>query len=207
MTRRSRVEGQGASLGLWGLAVVGTLFWVVGCAPSVPQGYDWAKISSSMEFEIGPGDVLQVDVWGKPELTKEARVRPDGYIDLPLVGEVKAAEQTPEELKAVIVARMETYEKNPTVTVSLKEVRSYKVYVLGKVAKPGVYQVPEKLTVLQALSLAGGLTPFAAPDEAVVLRRQGAVEVRYPFVYSLVLGGQVPEMNIVLASGDTVVVP
>jgi polysaccharide export outer membrane protein len=91
--------------------------------------------------------------------------------------------------------------------VSLKEVRSYKVYVLGKVAKPGVYQVPEKLTVLQALSLAGGLTPFAAPDEAVVLRRQGAVEVRYPFVYSLVLGGQVPEMNIVLASGDTVVVP
>jgi polysaccharide export outer membrane protein len=177
------------------------------CMPQAPMGYDWDKISASQEFEIGPDDVLSVEFWTRKDLNKEVRVRPDGRIDLPLIGEVKAQGLTPEGLKAVIVERMREFENEPVVTVTVKEARSYRVYVLGKVARPGMFQPSGKVTVLQALALSGGLTPFADADSAVIVRREGEVETRYPFIYSLVLGGEHSQMNIVLASGDTVVIP
>lgn len=187
-----------------GLAAASLL---VACTPTAPKGYDWAKISASTEFQIGPDDLLLVEFWTRKDLNKEVRVRPDGFIDLPLIGEIKAQGQTPEGLRLAIVEKMQVYEKDPVVTVSVKEARSYKVYVLGQVSKPGVFQPTGKVTVLQALALAGGMTPYAEPDEIVVVRREEGVEVRYPFLYTLVLQGKEAQMNILLASGDTVVVP
>ncbi len=187
-----------------GFGVVGS----VGCAPTADLSlYDWSKLSAPASFLLGPDDVLEVEFWNQKELSREVTVRPDGSINLPLIGSVEVQGLSPDEAQQVITQRMTQFEKNPVVTVSLKSIKSYRVYVTGKVQRPGMFQATRKVTVMQALSLAGGLAQFADGDRIVIIRRVGNTEQQLPFVYSKVVEGAVPENNIVLASGDTVVVP
>ena len=188
------------------LMLVGITVLVASCGPNLAK-YDWDKLSASSAYVIGPEDVLYVEFWKRPDVSKEVTVRPDGLIDLPLIGEINAAGLSPDDLKKVVTQKMVAFEKNPVVTISVKSVQSYRVYVLGKVTKPGLYQPSRKVTVLQALALAGGPTPFADEDSTVIIRREGDRELHIPFVYGDIVNGSHPKMNITLATGDTVVVP
>ena len=188
-------------------AILSLCMMVSACGHQNLDKYDWEKLSASPEYVVGPEDVLYVEFWQRDDMTKEVTVRPDGFLDLPLIGELDANGKTPEEIKQIITRKMTAFEKAPIVTVTVRKVMSYRIYVLGKVQKPGLYNPTQKVTVLQALALAGGPTTFADEDKSVIIRREGGTERRIPFVYSEVVGGTYPQMNIILATGDTLVIP
>lgn len=158
-------------------------------------------------YEIGPEDRLAISVWGEEDLQRTVLVRPDGGISFPLAGDLQAAGKTPNELQQEITQRLQKYIPEPFVTVSVETVAGYKVYVLGQVNSPGEFPVGRYVDVLQALSLAGGLTPFASEDRITIRRRQNGREVVLPFSYSAASRGGDSAQNIILRSGDTVVVP
>ena len=158
-------------------------------------------------YLLQPGDVLWVSVWKEADLTGELLVRLDGGITLPLAGEIKAAGQTVEEVRTVIDQRLRKYLPNAVVTVSVKQALGNQIFVIGKVNHPGPYPINRRVDVMQALSLAGGTTPFASVDNIRVLRRDGERQIMLPFRYSDIEHGHNLEQNILLQSGDTVVVP
>lgn len=159
------------------------------------------------DYEIGPEDVLEISVWKEKDLQREVLVRPDGWLTFPLVGNVKAAGKTAYELEQEIRLRLRKYIPDPVVTVSVVKIQGLKIFVTGRVAKPGEYMVGRYVDVLQALTLAGGLTPFAKESQIKVLRRDGDKEIVIPFDYSAVKRGRQLEQNIKLRSGDVIVVP
>ena len=159
------------------------------------------------DYRIGPEDVLEISVWREETLQKEVLVRPDGNISFPLAGDMRAAGKTPAELQRELTQRLKPYIFEPTVTVSIAKLAGYRVYVLGKVNDPGQFIVGRYIDVLQALTLAGGLTPYADEDKIKILRRQNDREIVIPFDYSDVKKGSGLEQNIILKSGDVVVVP
>lgn len=163
--------------------------------------------SNGHEYRIGPEDVLEISVWKEPELQREVLVRPDGGISFPLAGDVQAAGRTPGEIQAEITERIEKYIPQAVVTVSVKKISGYTIFVIGKVNKPGQFSVGRYVDVIQALTLAGGLTPFASEGNIKVLRRENGKEVVLPFEYSAVKRGKNLKQNIILKSGDVVVVP
>ena len=155
------------------------------------------------EYRIGPEDVLDIVVWKNADLSKTVTVRPDGMITLPLIGEIRAGDRTANELRDDIKVRLERYKDVPEVSVTIADVRSYHLYILGEVKTPGQYQVKTTTTLLQALALAGGLTEFADSNDIVVVRRGGSsqeqrIKVRYK---DLILRG-----DVTLSPGDTVTV-
>ena len=158
-------------------------------------------------FVLGPGDVLEISVWKDPELTKQVIVQPDGYLSFPLVGEVKAGGKTLIEVQQEIIKRLEEYIPSPTVAVLPLKIESYKVYVIGKVNKPGVFILPEPVNVMQVLSLAGGMNPFANLGKISILRQRPDGQSKIRFDYSDVAKGKHLEQNIMLQAGDVVVVP
>ncbi len=158
-------------------------------------------------FTLGPEDVLQVSVWKDESLTKEVVVRPDGLFSFPLVGDVQAEGRTVEEVKGEIVKRLAKFVSNPPVSVAVAKVQSYKVYVIGKVNRPGEFMVGHLTDVMQALSLAGGLTPFASENNIKVLRRSGDRQIVFEFAYGEVVKGRKLEQNIPLQRWDVVMVP
>jgi polysaccharide export outer membrane protein len=158
-------------------------------------------------YKIGPQDMLQIDVWKEPEITRLVPVRPDGKITLPLLNDVQAAGLTPMELAAVISDGLKKYVNNPQVTVSVSTINSRRVYVTGEVTKPGAFPMLPNMTVLQALTSAGGFTQFAKIKSIYVLRVEGGKQTKVPFNYKAVVEGKKPEENIELQPGDTVVVP
>jgi polysaccharide export outer membrane protein len=158
-------------------------------------------------YLLGPEDVLLISVWKDEHLTREVVVRPDGMISFPLVGDLAAEGRTVEDLRADLVRRLGKYIPNVNVTVAVTKVLSYKIYVVGRVNKPGEYLVGHYTDVLQALSLAGGLTPFAAENDIKVVRRIRGQQETFPFRYSDVRKGIDLEQNILLQRGDTVMVP
>lgn len=161
--------------------------------------------SASSQYRIGPEDVLNVTVWGDKELTMDVVVRPDGKISLPLVQDIQAEGLTSSELADVIHQKLLVYIKEPAVSVMVKEVNATKFYVLGYVNKPGIYALRGDMSVLQALSMAGGLTPFASPRKIRLLRNtKGTQGVRIVNYYDLIDSG---EGNLLLKPGDTIVVP
>jgi polysaccharide export outer membrane protein len=175
------------------------------CAPA-PR-YNW-NAESAIGYRIGPGDQLHVVVWKHDELSTQAGVRPDGAISLPLVGDVSATGRSASEIAADVQNRLHRfYQDDPPVTVQVQEVKSYKVYVIGEVQKPGEYAPSHEVTVLMGLSLAGGFTRFADADRIVIVRRDARGERRIPFDYSAVVGRGQLEQNISLELGDTVIVP
>lgn len=159
------------------------------------------------EYVIGPDDVLDVSVWKEPELTRSLQVRPDGKISMPLLNDVQAAGLTAAQLSATISERLKRYLTAPQVTVILTQINSQKVYVLGEVTRPGAYAVLPGMNILQAISSAGGLTPYANSKKIVVMRNENGVEAKYPFSYKEVLDGRKAEENIRVKAGDTIVVP
>jgi len=160
-----------------------------------------------LRYEVQPSDVLQVSVWKEPDLTQQVIVRPDGGFSFPLVGEVNAVGKTVEELRRELVQALTRIIPDVVVTVAVLEIKGNKVYVIGQVNKPGEFIVNPRVDVIQALSLAGGVTAFASPSEIFVLRRDNGQQRRLPFNYDAVLRGRDLEQNVLLRSGDVVVVP
>ncbi len=162
---------------------------------------------ASNEYRIGPEDVLDISVWKEEDLQKQVLVRPDGGISFPLAGELKAGGKTARELQAEITKKIQKYIPDAVVTVSVVKIAGLQIYVLGKVKKPGQYTVGRYVDVMQALTLAGGVTPYANDDEIKIVRREGGKEKTFLFDYSDVKNGRHLEQNILLKSGDVVVVP
>jgi polysaccharide export outer membrane protein len=156
------------------------------------------------KYRIGPEDILHIDVWGNPELTRDATVRPDGKISLPLIQDIQAEGRTASELSDVIRQRLLVYIKDPEVAVIVTEINAPKIFVIGYVTKPGPYPLRGEMSVLQALSLAGGFTPFASPKKIKVLRNNGGKrEIHKINYYDMIDEGS----NYFLKPGDTIVVP
>ena len=158
-------------------------------------------------YYLGPEDVLKISVWKDEALTAEAVVRPDGTISFPLAGDFQAEGKTVGELREAIAIRLAKFIPKPTVSVFVTKVNSYKIYVIGKVNRPGEFLVGHYTDVMQALSLAGGLTPFASENNIKILRRVGNQQVTFPFGYGDALKGKGLEQNIVLQRWDVVMVP
>lgn len=158
-------------------------------------------------YRLGAEDILLVSVWKDEQLTREVVVRPDGMFSFPLVGDIQAEERTVEDIRSDLVKRLTKYIPNPNVSIAVTKVISYKVYVVGRVNKPGEYVVGHYTDVLQALSLAGGLTPFAAENEIKVMRRVRGEQYAIPFRYGDVRKGRDLEQNIILQRGDVIMVP
>ncbi len=159
-------------------------------------------------YVIGVDDLLAVNVWKEPDVSRTVPVRSDGKISLPLAGELQASGTTPLQLEKAIAGRLQSYISEPEVTVIVQETRSQKFNILGMVARPGSYPLSNSVTVLDAIALAGGFRDFAKQKSMYVLRQGGdGKEVRLPFNYKDVVKGKNPEQNIRLQAKDTVVVP
>ena len=159
-------------------------------------------------YLIGPGDILAINVWKDAELSKTMPVRPDGKISLPLTGEVQASGLTAAKLEDAITIKLRDYITNPEVNVIVQEIKSRTFNVVGKVAKPGSYDLSKPTTVLDAVALAGGFQDFAKVTKVYVLRRGADGSQRMlPFNYKQVIKGQALNQNVDLQPGDTVVAP
>ena len=159
------------------------------------------------KYLLGPEDAIEISVWKEPDLTKQLIVRPDGKITYPLIGEAQAAGKTVKQLQEEILKRLEKFVTDAHVTVILLKAQNYKIYVTGKVNKPGDFLTGKPVNVMQAISMAGGLTPFASPGSIMVLRTISGQEAFFPFNYKEVAKGQFLEQNRMLLPGDVVVVP
>lgn len=158
-------------------------------------------------YRLQPGDLLQVVVWKETDLQSEVLIRPDGGISFALAGDIQAAGRTTAELRTEMEARVRKLIPDAVVTVSVKAPNGNRVFVIGKVNRPGDFPLLRPTDVMQALSLAGGATPFAATDRIRVLHRDGSRQSSMRFRYSDVVRGRNLEQNILLQSGDTVIVP
>ncbi len=195
----------------WGLLGIGVMVW--GCTPH-PGPLVEAQAASALVTEpalntylLGAEDTIEVSVWKEPELTKTLVVRPDGKISYPLLGDLKAAGLTVKQLQAEMQKRLEKYVTDVNVTVILLKAQYYKIYVTGKVTKPGEFLVGQAPTVMRAIAMAGGLTPFASPSNIVILRKAGDREDVFYFNYNAVSQGESLEEDRLLLPGDVVVVP
>lgn len=166
-----------------------------------------AVVEVDSGYQIGPEDILEISVWKEEGLKKEVLVRPDGGLTFPLIGEVQAVGKTTAQIQQEITQRLEKFIPDPVVSVAMLKVIGNKIYVIGKVNKPGEFVAGRYVDVIQALSMAGGLTPFAAENGIKVLRKQGGKDMVFPFRYSQVKNGEDLEQNIQLKGGDVVVVP
>lgn len=160
-------------------------------------------------YKINPGDVLEIFIWNEEELTRQAIVTPDGYVSLPLAGQVKAGGKSVSQVQEGIKAALDRFLKDePVVTVSVYQMSGNIVYVLGKVNRPGAFPVVANVDVTQALSWAGGLNAFADSNDIKVLRRQDdGSQIALDFNYAAVTKGKKLESNVILQAGDVVVVP
>lgn len=156
-------------------------------------------------YRVGVEDDLAIAVWHEPELSQAVTVRPDGMITLPLLNDVKVANLTTDEVQALLVEKLKPFVNDPQVTVSVKAVKSRKVFLVGNVAKQGMYYLNGHMTVLEALTEAGGLGPFAKSKSIYILRKQDGKEIRLPFNYKKAVSGKAE--NPELMPGDMVVVP
>jgi polysaccharide export outer membrane protein len=175
------------------------------------EQYDYSKEPDPRkhEFVIGPSDALRITVWKNPELSTEAKVRPDGTITMPLIGDVIAAGRTPGQLKQEITRKLGAYVKDESsaVTIAVTEVNSYRFTVSGNVEHGGIFTSKYFVTVAEALAMAGGLNKFASPHKLVLVRNEAGKVRRVPLDYDRVSSGEHPDENLALMSGDTVFVP
>jgi polysaccharide biosynthesis/export protein len=159
-------------------------------------------------FVIGDDDVLAINVWKEPDISRSIPVRSDGKISLPLVGEVQAAGQTPRKLEQDIAAKLKAYIDEPEVTVMVQQINSQRFNILGLVNKPGAYVLANSATVLDAIALAGGFRDFAKQKSIYILRQNAdGTQTRIPFNYKDVVKGRNPAQNIKLQERDTIIVP
>lgn len=176
--------------------------------PSNNTGGTTSQAQTDRSFVIGPDDVLGIDVWKEPEVSRVVTVRSDGKISLPLIGELQAEGKTPKQLEDEIRTKLASFIADPEVTLIVQEVRSRKFNVLGQVQHPGSYVLTSSTTVLDAIALAGGFRDFAKQKAIYVLRKNAdGSETRIPFNYQEVIKGDAQKQNVKLANHDTVVVP
>ncbi|ETX09177.1 polysaccharide biosynthesis/export family protein [Candidatus Entotheonella palauensis] len=195
---------------VWFLIVIVIWLPAIGCTlPTNTSVADLTPSPSASTYRIGPEDKLTISVWKNDDISRTVVVRPDGMISLPLLNDVKAAGLTPEELRDMLVSRLQEYLNNVELAVIINEIHSLKYSVLGEVSKPARYELTSRLTVLEAIAAAGGLKPFAARKRIVILRQAGgddAIE-RIPFNYDLAAASNGTEGNPELQPGDIVMVP
>ena len=163
--------------------------------------------SESSPYLIGPTDILNIYVWKEPDLTQDVTVLPDGKITFPLIGEIQAEGQTVIELKKAITEKLQGYVTAPEVTVVVRQINSRRIYTLGKLNSPGPYPLEPGMSVLQALSTAGGFAEWADDKNILVIRREGVEEIQYRFNYKEFISGKNLKQNIPLKPNDTIVVP
>lgn len=166
-----------------------------------------AAQTAGEEYRVQPGDILTVSVWREEDLQLEVVVRPDGGISLPLAGEIQAAGQSIDVLRREITARLSGYIPDLVVTVAAKQLQGHKIYVIGKVARPGEFVLNSRVDVMQALSMAGGTVKFADLGAIKILRRIDGKDSVIPFDYARIEKGDGLERNVMLEVGDVVVVP
>lgn len=158
-------------------------------------------------YTIHAGDMLRISVWKEEDLNLDVLVQPDGHFAFPLAGDIQATGKSTLEIRQEIAKRIEKYIPDPVVTVDVKQIQGNKIYVIGKVNRPGEFVMTHDIDVMQALSMAGGTTTFAALNSIKILRRKGKAQISIPFRYADVEKGMNLDQNIVLQSGDVVVVP
>jgi polysaccharide export outer membrane protein len=168
---------------------------------------DPATIPPHVDYVIQPGDLLQISVWKEKDLMGDVLVRPDGGINFPLIGDVVVSGMTLEQARKELTAKLSKYVPDPVVTIAVKQAQGYKVYVIGKVNRPGEFVANRDIDVMQALSLAGGLSPYASVNKIKILRKVNGELKTFPFKYSRVEKGEDLQQNIVLQGGDVVIVP
>ncbi len=178
-----------------------------GADPAIPAVANAEPVVADPAYVIGPEDALEISVWRDETLKAATLVRPDGGISFPLAGDLIVAGKTATQVREELVIRLSKYIPEPVVTVSVVRVSSYRIYVLGRVNKPGDFQVGRNIDVLQALSIAGGMTPFASEDGIQIIRKVEGKPVSIPFEYSRVRKGGDLSQNITLKSGDVLLVP
>jgi len=161
----------------------------------------------SSPYLIQAGDVLEISVWREEYLEREVSVQPDGMISFPLVGVLRAAGGGVRELQDKVAARLSQFIADPVVTVSIKDIRGNRIYVIGQVNRPGHFIMNPTIDVVQALALAGGTTPFASLNDIKILRRSGNELTAIKFRYGDVEKGRNLQQNIILQSGDVIIVP
>jgi polysaccharide export outer membrane protein len=176
--------------------------------PTQPASSPDSSRVDSKTYVIGENDMLDIDVWKEKEISRAIPVRPDGKISLPLIGEIQASGMTPLQLQVDIAQRLKNFLANPEVTVIVTDPRSHHFNIVGQVAKPGAYPLSQSMSVLDAISAAGGFRDFAKETKIYVLRTMpDGSQVRLPFNYKEAIKGKKPEKNVVLKPGDTIVVP
>jgi polysaccharide biosynthesis/export protein len=159
-------------------------------------------------YVIGDDDVLAINVWKEPEVSRTVPVRSDGRISLPLAGEVQARGETPLQLEQELASKLKNYISEPEVTVIVEQVKSQKFNILGQISRPGEYPLTNSMTVLDAIAVAGGFRDFAKQKSIYVLRQNtGGDQSRIPFNYKAVIKGKNSAQNIRLQPRDTIVVP
>ena len=159
------------------------------------------------QYRLQPGDVLLVSVWKEPDLTTEVLIRPDGALSYPLAGEFAAANRSVEEVRAELQKRLREYVPEAVVTVTPRSLAGNRIFIIGKVARPGDFSLNRPIDVMQALALAGGTTPFADLSDIRILRRENGRQRVLEFRYGDVERGRRLEQNVLLQGGDTLIVP
>jgi len=198
----------------FGIAVA-LIFWV--CTPMAfsqedKQGAEkkapepeWMPVSES--YVIGPEDVLNIHVWREEALSRTVAVRMDGKISLPLIDDIQAAGYTARQLKDVLTNKLKEFVENPNVSVTVVEANSYKVYISGQVRSPGVYRLRSETSLLQFISMVGGVTEWANQSRIIVIRKENGKEKRITINYKKIIQGKDLNSNIILKTGDTIIVP
>jgi polysaccharide export outer membrane protein len=193
------------------IALLALALSAAGCAFGYGR-YDYSREPDPRreEYIIGPSDVLSVNVWRDPELSREVKVRPDGTITLPLVGDVRAAGRRPSEIKQEVTQKLSAFQRPETlqVTVSVAEARSYSFTISGNAERPGRYSADQYITVLEALSLAGGPNRYAQTRRMAIVRCDESGNTRQiPIDYDTLKTGDRMDQNIVVLRGDTILIP
>jgi len=160
-------------------------------------------------YVIGPEDIIEVSAWKNADISREVTVRPDGMISLPLIGDLQAAGLTPDMLRKAIVDKLKDYQENAVVSVLVKDINSYKVFVLGEVVKPGEFKLKSRTSVLQAIALAGGFTQFASKNKIMLIRTSagGNKDEKIRVSFNELVHSETSDKNLILKSGDTIFVP
>ena len=183
------------------------------CCLAVPAVFADGPAAEQVEsrvqdaYFLQAGDVLDLTVWKEPDLSKEILIGPDGFISVPLIGPVEAKNKSLDDLRSELKKRLSAFINEPSVNVSLGGVAGSKIFIVGKVARPGEYPLTQPVDVLQALSKAGGVTPFADAGDIKIIRRTGQNQSVIKFNYNQVERGKHLEQNVALVSGDTILVP
>lgn len=195
-----------SSVGVKAEAEVGGAANTVG---ALPETSEKSSLIVTQDYIIGPEDVLEITVWKNADLSKTVQVRPDGKLSLPLVGDVSAVGRSTGQLTQEISDRLKSYMENPTVSIVIREVNSYSIFVLGEVMRPGKYPLKSKTTLLQAITLAQGFTAVAARNKIVVFRlgkdAEGLTKIKASYDDIVLRDGT--KQNIELKPGDQIVVP